>query len=43
MQGFRAGVGTGVAIGHVVSGTVRPSVLDVVEHSHQLEETESQN
>lgn len=38
MEGFWAGIGTGIAIGNVVSGTVRPSVLDIVDHSHQLEE-----
>lgn len=42
VEGFWAGGGTGVAVGHGLPGTVRPPTLDLIVHSHQLEETNTQ-
>lgn len=42
VEGFRAGGSTGEAVGHGLSGTVRPPTLDLIVHSHQLEETNTQ-
>lgn len=42
VEGFRAGGSTGEAVGHGLSGTVRPPTLDLIVHSHQLEDTNTQ-
>lgn len=38
VEGLGARRGAGVAVGHALSGTVRPLRLDFMKHRHQLEE-----